>query len=193
MKTKLLTTRNMVYIAMLAAVGTVLYFIAEIPIIPSASWLKVDFATIPAIIGAVIISPMAGVIIVLLQNIIHLFKTTSVGIGELINFIVGSGIVLSFALTLKLSRKRLNLLVSSVIAAAVTVAVTVVVGLLANVALFPFYMFIMGNPQLPAAAFISYLISTIPMNLVKALINVLPVAFVIKQLEKFSVKQNDVK
>ena len=57
--------------AMLTAVAVVLQYI-EMPVPFVPSFLKIDFSDIPELIGAFVISPIYGVIICLLKNIIHL-------------------------------------------------------------------------------------------------------------------------
>ena len=53
--------QKMVSIAMLAAIGTVLQFVA-FPIMPAFSFLKIDFSDIPILLGMFLYGPLAGVI-----------------------------------------------------------------------------------------------------------------------------------
>ena len=85
---KTLTTKLTVT-AMLTAVAVVLQYIeVSIPIVPS--FLKLDFSDLPELIGAFVIGPLWGVVICLLKNLIHLPFTSSVGVGEFSNFILGA-------------------------------------------------------------------------------------------------------
>lgn len=85
------TTRNMVKIAVLGVIGMVLMFF-DIPAFFAPGFLKIDLADLPALIGAFAMGPMAGVIVQLVKNLLSIFieGTTTGGIGELSNFIVGS-------------------------------------------------------------------------------------------------------
>lgn len=65
-------TRRMVTIAMCAAMGTVLQFIA-FPIFPAFSFLKIDFSDIPVMIMMFLFGPLSGVLTALLRSILHLF------------------------------------------------------------------------------------------------------------------------
>lgn len=65
-------TRKMVTIAMCAAMGTVLQFIA-FPIIPAFSFLKIDFSDIPVMIVMFLFGPFAGVATAFLRSLLHLF------------------------------------------------------------------------------------------------------------------------
>lgn len=106
-------TTKMTVVSLLSALSLVLYLFLEFPLLPMASWLEMDFSDIPAIIGGILYGPLAGVLIELLKNLIHLmikgFGTTA-GIGNLMNFLVGSAFVLPISFLLKRScvdKKRL--------------------------------------------------------------------------------------
>ena len=82
-------TRLIAGCGMLTAVAFVLQYIEiSIPFIPS--FIKLDFSDLPELIGAFAYGPLAGVIIALLKNLIHIpFGSTS-GVGELSNFLLGA-------------------------------------------------------------------------------------------------------
>ena len=84
-----ITTRAITACAMLTAVSAVLQFLEfSIPIIPS--FVKLDLSDIPALIGTFVLGPLYGVVIELVKNIIHLPFGSSLGVGELCNFIFGA-------------------------------------------------------------------------------------------------------
>lgn len=92
------STRNGVrYItvtAMLSAVAYVLMFI-DFPIpflLPS--FIQMDVSELPALIGAFSMGPVCGVLVCLVKNLLHLFITSTGGVGELSNFILGVVFVL---------------------------------------------------------------------------------------------------
>ena len=88
-KTRTEKTRIIAGCGMLTAVAAVLQFIEiSIPFIPS--FIKLDFSDLPELIGAFAYGPLAGVVIALLKNIIHLAFSQSGYIGELSNFILGA-------------------------------------------------------------------------------------------------------
>lgn len=75
--------------AMLTALAVVLQYIEiSIPIMPS--FIKLDFSDLPELIGAFAYGPLAGILIALLKNVIHLLASQSLFIGELSNFILGA-------------------------------------------------------------------------------------------------------
>ena len=74
---------------MLAAASIALQYLEiPIPIIPS--FIKLDFSDLPALIGAFAYGPVAGIIIELVKNLIHMAVSQSGYVGELSNFMLGA-------------------------------------------------------------------------------------------------------
>ena len=85
--------RYVVVSGMLVAVSVVLQFL-EFPIpflIPS--FIEMDFSDLPALIASFSMGPLYGVAVCLLKNAIHLFQTTTGGVGELANFLLSASFV----------------------------------------------------------------------------------------------------
>lgn len=83
------TSTKLVVTAMLSAVAAILQFLEfGVPFAPA--FLKVDFSAIPELLGSFAIGPVYGVIICLIKNLIHLPFTTTFGVGNLSNFILGA-------------------------------------------------------------------------------------------------------
>lgn len=72
---------------MLAAAATALQYL-EIP--SPVSFIALDFSDLPALIGSFAYGPIAGVLIELVKNIVHLAVSRSGYVGELSNFILGA-------------------------------------------------------------------------------------------------------
>ena len=79
------------YIAMtgiLSAIATVLMMLSfSVPFMPS--FIKLDFSELPALIASFSMGPMSGVMVCLIKNLINLTMTTTGGVGELSNFLLG--------------------------------------------------------------------------------------------------------
>lgn len=121
---KTLTTKLTVT-AMLTAVAVVLQYIeVSIPIVPS--FLKLDFSDLPELIGAFVIGPLWGVVICLLKNLIHLPFTSSVGVGEFSNFILGAIFVFVAGIIYKYHKTKKGALVASVCGALAMAVASVV-------------------------------------------------------------------
>lgn len=83
------SVRKIAVIAMLSALAAVIQLL-EIPVpmlIPS--FVKLDFSELPALIASFVVSPLAGIPVCLVKNLIKLTTTSSAGVGELANFLIG--------------------------------------------------------------------------------------------------------
>lgn len=128
--------RNLVLIAVFSAIAYILMLL-EFPIaflIPS--FVQFDFSELPALICAFASGPLAGVAVCLIKNLLHLMQSSSAGIGELANFVLGVAFVLPAGLIYKFNRSKkgavLGMLAGAVIAAIVSFPINLFVT-------YPFY------------------------------------------------------
>ncbi len=139
------TTRTMVKVSVLGVISFVLMFF-EIPLVWLAPpFIKIDISDLPALIGAFAMGPMVGVIIQLLKNVLNVVieGSTTAGIGELANFVVGS----TFAYTAGLiyfKKKTFNRAVIGLVVG--TIAMTIVISIANYYIMFPFYAKLFGWP-----------------------------------------------
>jgi riboflavin transporter FmnP len=71
----------------------------DFPLPIFVNFLKMDFSDVPAIVAALALGPIAGVLTELIKNLVKmLFKFQSGGIGEIANFLIGSAYVLPLGL-----------------------------------------------------------------------------------------------
>lgn len=93
------STRVMVQIAMLSAVAIVLMMF-KFPLPFAPSFYKLDFSELPVIIGAFAIGPVAGAIIEMIKILLNFLVdgSTTAGVGEFANFVIGCAYVLPAAL-----------------------------------------------------------------------------------------------
>ncbi len=103
--------KRLVTVPLLAAVAFILQYL-EFPVPLMPSFLKLDFSTLPGLVGGLMFGPMAGVLVELLKNVLHmLFKQTDgLIIGELANFVAGSSFILAAVTVQRLRRDRGGLL-----------------------------------------------------------------------------------
>lgn len=88
-RSKVFTTNYMVKVAVMAAVAWVVMLLEfPLPIFPS--FLKLDFSDLVPLIGSLAMGPLAGVLIELVKCLIHVINTTTGGVGDLANFVVGA-------------------------------------------------------------------------------------------------------
>ena len=114
-------TRYLVVTAMLSAVAFVLMFL-EFPIpalIPA--FIKMDLSDLPALIGSFSMGPLSGIIISLLKNLLHILikGTSSGGIGELANFMMGAVFSALAGLIYKLHKTKATALVGGIVGSVV--------------------------------------------------------------------------
>ncbi len=95
----------------LAAVLMMLSF--SVPFMPS--FIKLDFSELPALIASFSMGPGYGVAVCLIKNLINLPMTTTSGVGELSNFVLGCCLVLPAGLVYKFKKNRWAALVSALI------------------------------------------------------------------------------
>ncbi len=104
--------RNLVITAIFSAVSAVLMYIQiGLPILPS--FLKFDFSDFPALIVSFAVSPWHGALVCLLKNVLHLFTTTTAGVGELNNFVIGALFVIPAGVIYHRQKTRKNALIGS--------------------------------------------------------------------------------
>lgn len=72
---------------MAAAASVLMLLEFPLPFVPS--FLKFDFSELPALIAAFCFGPVEGAAVCLIKNLIKLISTTSGGVGELANFLIG--------------------------------------------------------------------------------------------------------
>ena len=123
-KKKTINVRYMTMTAMLSAVAFVLMFLEfNVPFMPS--FIKMDLSELPALIGAFAMGPASGVILCLIKNLLHLLMSTTGGVGELSNFILGALFVIPAGLMYKKKKGRKSALIGSLIGAVVMAVVSV--------------------------------------------------------------------
>ena len=91
-------TRYMVQVAMLGAAAVVLMFF-DIPLPFAPSFYKIDLSEVPVLIGAFAMGPLAGAAIELIKILLNLVMkgSTTAGVGEVANFLIGCAYVMPAA------------------------------------------------------------------------------------------------
>jgi riboflavin transporter FmnP len=177
-------TNKIVLIGMLTALATVFYYTLEIPII--LPHLKMDFSDIPALIGAIALGPVAGITIEVLKGALHLLRTSTFGIGELINIAIGVGMILSFCTVKKIMEKKgaAKAWVYST-ALVVSMVVTILVGMASNYLLFPPYFRLLGQ-EVNMTVVMGAVYSSVALNTVKTIVTVVPLLPFLQKIENLA-------
>ena len=118
-------TRRMAMTGMLSAVAFILMYVEfSVPFMPS--FIKLDVSELPALIGAFAMGPVEGVIICLVKNLLHLMRTSTGGVGELSNFILGAVFVFVAGLVYKHNKNKSSAIKGSILGAIAMAVISVV-------------------------------------------------------------------
>lgn len=111
-----MSVRYITVTAMLSAIAFVLMFLDfSVPVMPG--FIKMDLSELPALIGAFAMGPACGVMVCLIKNLLHLLMTSTGGVGELSNFVLGVAFVLPAGLIYKAKKSRKNAMIGSLVGA----------------------------------------------------------------------------
>ncbi len=114
---KKLDVRSLAVTAIMGALGFILMLLeVSIPIMPA--FIKLDFSELPAIITAFSLGPIWGGAVCLIKNLLHLFVSSTAGVGELANFLLGVLFVVPAGIFYKKRRTRNNALIAMLIGSA---------------------------------------------------------------------------
>lgn len=131
--------RYLTVTAMLSAVAFILMFLDfSVPFVPA--FIKMDISELPALIGAFSMGPVCGAAVCLIKNLLHLLITTTGGVGEFSNFLLGVVFVLPAGWIYKKKKTRKRAFFGSLAGAALMSVVSVFSNYFI---VYPFYTMIM--------------------------------------------------
>ncbi len=127
-------------IAVLAAISAVLYMI-EIPIV---AFYKLDLSNLPVMLGAFSMGPVPGLMILGVKSLLGLLHSSSGGVGEVADFIMGAALMLPAELIYRRRKSRKTALLGMVAGTLTMIVVSVLVNWKL---MLPFYMTAFGLPM----------------------------------------------
>jgi riboflavin transporter FmnP len=183
-----LSARMITMTALLSALSFILAY-AEFPVPFSPSFARMDFSDFPALIGAFAFGPVSGVLIEFVKNLLQLTSTSTGGIGELANFLMGGSFVFTAGLVYRMHKTKRMAWIAGI-------AGSVVMGIVAALSnyfiLLPLFENFMPVDQLIASfeAYIPFihskldvvLYNALPANMLKGLIITVVTMFVYKRI-----------
>ncbi len=183
-----ITTKQLTMAGLMAALSVAIMFIEfNLPFVPP--FLKLDFSDVPALIGGVTISPVIGVLVIVVKNLIHLLMTSTGGAGETANIIMGCCYIVPIAV---MARKGTKMKVAGAIIG--IVAMTAAASFCNYFILIPWYSNVMPmDTIIEMCAKVNSLITTkldiitygvIPFNLLKGVINTVLALIIVRYLPK---------
>lgn len=137
--------RTMAQISMLGAVAMILMYF-EIPLFFAPPFYKIDLSEIPVLIGCFAMGPVAGVLIELVKILLHVViqGTTTSGVGDLANFLIGCSFVVPAGLIYRRIKTKKGALIGMSVG---TVLMTGIGCVLNAFVLLPFYSVALGMPM----------------------------------------------
>lgn len=109
-----LNTRALTMTALLSALAYILAFL-EFPVPLSPSFARMDFSDFPALIGAFAFGPVCGILVELIKNTLQLFTTSTGGVGEFANFLMGGAYVAAAGLIYQKHKTKQTALIACVV------------------------------------------------------------------------------
>lgn len=183
-----ISVRKLTVTALLGAAATILMFISfGLPILPS--YLKVDFSEMPALLASFALGPVYGAAVCLIKNLVNLTATTTGGVGELCNFLLGVLFVVPAGLIYRNRPTRKAALIGMIVGALVMSAGSIVIN---NFIVYPTYLLVMPEDAIvgmysalvPAANSIlkGILIFNLPLTFVKGVLDAIITFILYKRL-----------
>ena len=105
--------RYLTVIALMAAISYILAFL-EVPMPLAPSFARMDASDVPALLTTFALGPVAGTVVELIKNVLQALSTSTGGIGELANFLMGASLVFTAGLIYKQKKTRKMAVVSCV-------------------------------------------------------------------------------
>lgn len=129
--------RTIVQAGMLGAIAVVL-MLFEIPLPFAPSFYEIDFSEVPVMIGTFAIGPVAGAAIELVKILLNFIinGTTTAGVGEVANFLIGCALVVPAGIIYRRKRTRSGAIIGMAVG---TVFMTLIGCLLNAYVLLPVY------------------------------------------------------
>ncbi|MBV1817376.1 ECF transporter S component [Anaerosalibacter bizertensis] len=139
-----MSTRMLTKVGVLSAIAFILMLI-EFPLWFAPPFLKMDLSEVPALMGAFALGPVAGVLIELIKNILNVAieGTSTGGVGELANFVVGSIFVYTAGYIYHKNKNIKNAIIGMI---AGTIAMTIAMAVANYYVMIPFYAKLFGMP-----------------------------------------------
>ena len=139
--------RYLTVIALMAAISYILAFL-EVPMPLAPSFARMDASDVPALLTTFALGPVAGTVVELIKNVLQALSTSTGGIGELANFLMGASLVFTAGLIYKQKKTSKMAVVSGV---AGSVAMGIMAAIMNYFVLLPMYQIFMPIDQVSAS------------------------------------------
>mgnify|MGYP003230494361 CR=1 FL=1 len=184
-------TTKLAVTAMLAALSAVLMFF-EFPLgFIAPSFYEFDFSEVPVLVGTFSMGPIAGAVIEFVKILVKFLITSTGGVGELANFLIGCSFILPAGFIYKYKKTRVGAIVGMLTGTVAMAAIGVVLNTFVLVPLYSSFMPLteiikMGQAIFSAidGTFTFCLYCVGPFNIIKGLIISVVVFIIYKPLSR---------
>lgn len=153
-KNRFWTVGRIARIGVLGALSAILYNLPGIPIIPPI--YKLDFSTVPALLAGFSLGPVSGLLVTLIKDVVGLTTTSSMGVGEIADFLMSGTFVVLASLIYRQTYTRK----AAIVGMAFGTAAMAIVGAATNYwIMIPFYSTVM---HMEVAKIVGMVAKTIP-------------------------------
>lgn len=163
-------SKRLVKLIILALLGTIsfLLFFLNFPLPFLPPYLKIDFGDVPALIAALIFSPLAGVIVIAIKNFLYLVIGGGDPVGVWANFFAATMFILPVALLYR-KYKGVKSIVSGLVAGTIIMAVGMSV--LNYLVILPIYALFMGMEEMAidSVKWAAVIFGILPFNIIKGI------------------------
>lgn len=172
-----------IIIAIMGTIAVLLMLVSfPLPFIPA--YLRIDVSDIPALLAAVVFSPVAGVLVILIKNILYAILTGfSDPIGVIANLIAGILYIAPVSI-LYMKHKTMRSVINGLIIGTLSMTMGMVV--LNYFFILPAYSWFMGWEEMSEAAKRNIvLVGMLPFNVIKGMILGIVFTLIFSRLKKW--------
>ncbi|MFE6166951.1 ECF transporter S component [Viridibacillus arvi] len=176
-------------IAMLSSISFVL-MLFNFPLPPFPAFLEVDFSDVPALIAAITMGPLAGILVELFKNVLDwIFSGSPTGmpVGHIANFTTGVLFIMPVYFVYKRLSSTKGLTTGLVVG---TLSMAVGMSLLNYVLFLPMYTYFLNVPATTGTALTKMIVlGILPFNIIKGFIVMIIFMILFNSMKKWIEKQ----
>lgn len=160
---------KMIILSLLGTISLLLFFLNfPLPFLPA--YLKIDFSEVPALIAALVFSPLAGVLVEAIKNMLYLVVSGAGDpIGVTANFLAGVLFIVPVSI-LYHKYKGVKSIISGLVAG--TIIMTIGMSILNYFIILPLYAWFIGVPEMAesTAKWIAVYAGVVPFSIIKGIV-----------------------
>lgn len=146
-RTERFSVRTMASVAMLSSISYLLMLLVfPLPLFPA--FLFIDFSDIPALIATIMFGPLAGILVILIKNMINFLmmgSPTGVPIGHIANFLAGVVFILPTYYVYKRMETRRGMMIALAVG---TLSMAIIMSILNYLFILPAYTYFLQAPDM---------------------------------------------